>query len=214
MSAHSVSLGRVSAKHRRAEPLPRQDRRQAIVEAVIPLLVEHGSAVTTRQMAEAAGIAEGTIFGVFANKAALIHEAVKAGMDPAPVRTALAGIPPADPIEDQLAEAARILLEHFDRVTVLVGVLRTMPTAPAGPPPGARRFVADSHAAVLAALTDLFGRHQDRLRIAPSRAAAAFQALTFARLQPLIAPEEKLTIEEIVAVLLSGIADPVGQAVT
>jgi len=162
-------------------------------------------------MAEAAGIAEGTIFGVFADKTAVIHEAVKVSMDPAPVRSALAGIHPTEPLELQLSEAARILLEHFDRVTVLVGVLRTMPTPPAGPPPGARRFVAESHAAVLAELTDLFGRHRDRLRIEPSRAAAAFQGLIFARLQPLVTSDEKLTIEEIVAILLSGIADPIAQ---
>ncbi|MDH3260473.1 MAG: TetR/AcrR family transcriptional regulator [Acidimicrobiia bacterium] len=198
----------MQTKQRRAEPLPPDDRRRAIVEAVIPLLVKHGAAVTTRQMAEAAGIAEGTIFGVFANKTALIHEAVKVCMDPAPVRTALAGIPSTDSIETQLAEAARILLDHFGRVTVLVGVLRTMPTPTSGPPAGARRYVAESHATVLAALTDLLTRHQNRLRIEPARAAAAFQGLIFARLQPLVAPNEKLTIEEIVGILLSGIADP------
>ena len=202
----------MSAKQRRADPLPRSDRRQAIVAAVIPLLVEHGSAVTTRQMAEAAGIAEGTIFGVFANKIALIHEAVKASMDPTPVQTALAEIDPDDPLEAQLTEAARILLAHFDRVTVLVGVLRTMPTPTSGPSPEARRFVAESHAAVLAAVTELFERHANRLRINPARAAAAFQGLIFARLQPLVSPKEKLTIEEIVAVLLSGIAQPVKAA--
>jgi len=204
----------VNAKQHRAEPLAREDRRREIVEAVIPLLVEQGSAVTTREMAEAAGIAEGTIFGVFPTKIALIHEAVKVSMDPAPVRRALAEIYPAATLEVQLAEAARILLEHFDRVTVLVGVLRTLPTPATGPPAGARRYVAESHAAVLAALTDLFGRHEDRLRIEPSRAAAAFQGLIFARLQPLVAPEEKLTIEEIVAILLSGVADPVEQVMT
>ena len=44
-----------------------------IVDAVVPLLLEHGGDVTTRQIAEAAGIAEGTIFRVFPDKAALLH---------------------------------------------------------------------------------------------------------------------------------------------
>ena len=39
-----------------------------IVAATLPLLLEHGELVTTRQIAEAAGIAEGTIFRVFADK--------------------------------------------------------------------------------------------------------------------------------------------------
>ena len=60
------------------------NRRRAIVEAITPLLIEHGGGVTTRQMAEAAGIAEGTIFRVFSDKCALIHEAIKSGMDPRP----------------------------------------------------------------------------------------------------------------------------------
>ena len=214
MSAHSISISPVRSKQHRAEPLPREDRRRAIVEAVIPLLVEQGAAVTTRQIAEAAGIAEGTIFGVFTNKTELIHEAAKASMDPTPVRSALGGINSTDSLEAQLTEAARILLDHFDRVTVLVGVIRTMRTSPVGPPPGTRRFVAESHAAVLAALTDLFKRHENRLRIEPARAAAALQALTFARLQPLVAPREKLTIEEIVAILMSGVADPDQQTAT
>jgi AcrR family transcriptional regulator len=41
------------------------DRRRAIVAAVVPLLLEHGDDVSTRQIADAAGIAEGTIFRVF-----------------------------------------------------------------------------------------------------------------------------------------------------
>ena len=111
-------------------------------------------------------------------------------------------------IQRHPAEGARILLDHFGRVTVLVGVLRTMPTATPGPSPEARRFIAKSHAAVLSALTDLLDRHSGRLTIEPARAAAALQGLLFARLQPMMAPAERLTIEEIVAILLNGIADP------
>ncbi|MCU1430433.1 MAG: DNA-binding transcriptional regulator, AcrR family, partial [Actinomycetia bacterium] len=36
-----------------------------IVAATLPLLLEHGDRVTSRQIAEAAGIAEGTIFRAF-----------------------------------------------------------------------------------------------------------------------------------------------------
>lgn len=198
----------MQTRQRRAEPLPREDRRLAIIESILPLLVARGAAATTREMAEAAGIAEGTIFGVFSDKVALIHEAVKFSMDPAPILSALAGIYPAAPLEVQLAEATRILLEHFERITVLVGILRTMPTPGGGPPAGARRYVAESHATVLAAVTELFERHAERLRIEPARAAAAFQGLIFARLQPLLSPEAKLTTEEIVAILLSGVANP------
>ena len=56
-----------------------------IVEATLPLLLEHGEMVTTRQIAEAAGIAEGTIFRVFADKDELIAAVVEHAVDPAPL---------------------------------------------------------------------------------------------------------------------------------
>jgi AcrR family transcriptional regulator len=163
-------------------------------------------------MAEAARVAEGTIFSVFADKTALIHEAVKVSMDPVPIAEALAAISPTVPLEAQLHEAARILLGHFDQISVLVGIIRTLRSSHGGPPPAARQFVAESHARVLAAITDLFARHEGRLRVDPTRAAAVFQGLVLARLQPLLPDEAKLDTEELVAVLLSGIADPIPAA--
>jgi AcrR family transcriptional regulator len=163
-------------------------------------------------MAEAAGVAEGTIFSVFPDKTALIHEAVKVSMDPDPIAGALAAISPTAPLESQLNEAARILLGHFDRISVLVGIIRIMRSSHGGPPPGARKFVAESHARVLSAITDLFARHEDRLRVDPVRAAAVFQGLVHSRLQPLLPDEAKLDTEELVTVLLTGIVDPIPAA--
>ena len=62
----------------RASAMPPDERRAAIVSATVPLLLEHGSAVSTRQIAEAAGIAEGTIFRVFPDKQAVIAASVEA----------------------------------------------------------------------------------------------------------------------------------------
>jgi len=41
-----------------------EDRRQMIVRAVLPLVVEHGAAVTTSQIARAASIGDGFIAGI------------------------------------------------------------------------------------------------------------------------------------------------------
>jgi AcrR family transcriptional regulator len=131
-----------------------EDRRRAIVEAVIPLLIERGAGVTTREMAEAAGIAEGTIFRVFPDKGALIYEALRASFDPGPVQDELAAVYEGAPLAIQLAEAARILLDRIDQVLSLVAVLRTIPhdaipNHPSGPPD----FVVDSNAAINESLT-------------------------------------------------------------
>src|SRR3954465_7061413 len=80
----------------RAAPLSADERRDAIIDVVVPLLLQHGSEVTTRQIAEAAGIAEGTIFRVFPDKAALLMAAAEETMNPPEGRTeleiALAGV--------------------------------------------------------------------------------------------------------------------------
>jgi AcrR family transcriptional regulator len=191
--------------HQRAEPLPPDDRRRAIVEAITPLLLAKGAAVTSREMAEAAGIAEGTIFRVFDDKASVIVEAIRVSMDPGPVTEALARIPAADPLEAQLEEAAEALFAWTDRVATLFGVLRTIEPAKPPRPPQGRRFVVEANAAILAALADLFERHRDRLRVEPSRAALVMRGFVFATAHPMSAPEEKLSPAEIVDILLRGI---------
>ena len=209
MSEYSLTYTGAVSKQRRAEPLAPDKRRRAIVEAVIPLLVERGSSVTTKQMADAAGIAEGTIFRVFPDKAALILEAVKVSVDPEPLQRELVLIHPEAQLHVQLAEAARILLERFQVVVALLGVLRTMPVTPEthhaiGPPP----FVAVANAAINESLTEIFERHRDRLRIEPARAAAAFRGLILASGHPTMSLTERLTTDEIVSVLLTGISEP------
>jgi AcrR family transcriptional regulator len=185
-----------------------QDRRRAILEAVIPLLVARGAALTTREMAEAAGIAEGTIFRVFPDKTALIREAVKMSVDPVPIQEDLSRVYADAPLEAQLAEAARILTERFETTIALVGILTTLPHDHSHHAPSPPKFVAEANAAINESLAVIFERHSDRLRLKPARAATAFRALLLAASHPTLAVTERLTIDEAVAVLLAGITEP------
>ena len=203
----------VTGKHERAEPLPADDRRRAIVEAVIPRLLEKGSAVTTREMAEAAGIAEGTIFRVFPDKASVVHAAIEASMDPVQIQTAIAAIPPTDPLTVQLEAAARILVERSERVGALIGVLRAVGSHVGGPPSGARQYVTDANTAILGALIALFERNRGEIRVSPRQAAIAFRGFVFATAHPLVSPAEKPPMSESVDVLMNGISSAAGDAV-
>src|SRR5262245_51733893 len=109
-----------SGKSRRAAALPPEARREAIIAAALPLLIEQGPAVTTRQIAEAAGIAEGTIFRVFADKDALIAAAVEKALDPAPLDARFDAIDLGLPLEERLVAAVRAIEERATSVWQLV----------------------------------------------------------------------------------------------
>ena len=188
--------------------MPPANRRRAIAEAILPLLVEKGSTLTSREMAEAAGIAEGTIFSVFPDKPAVIVEAVRVTMDPEPVRRAIADIPTTAPLTQQLEAIVVILFERSERVGALIGVLRSMHPDITAKPASARRYIAVSNAAILSALTELLEHQGDALRVEPSRAAAALLGFVFANAHPLMAANEKPDATEIVDIVLNGIAAP------
>src|SRR5450432_3834576 len=94
-----------ATKARRAAALPPDQRRSMIVAATLPLLIEHGDRVTSRQIAEAAGIAEGTIFRAFADKDEVIAAVIESALDTEPLEGALRAIPETLAFEDRLAAA-------------------------------------------------------------------------------------------------------------
>lgn len=189
------------------------ERRQAIVEAVIPLLVRSGASVTTRQIAEAAGVAEGTIFRVFPDKCALMFAAARAAMDPSSVRRALADIDPAMDLHETVREVAAHLLARMEKVLAVMMAVRGIVAVPEGKGGDPQRdgppaFVVDANKALLATLTEVFERHRAELGIAPERAALMLRSLVFGSRHPGMENTRSLTAEEIATVLVSGIRQP------
>lgn len=52
--------------------LSADDRREQILSSIGPVVLEHGVMVTSRQLADAAGVAEGTLFRAFGDKDSLL----------------------------------------------------------------------------------------------------------------------------------------------
>jgi AcrR family transcriptional regulator len=191
----------------RARPLSPENRRTAILDAVVPLLVDRGAAVTTSEMAAAAGIAEGTIFRVFPDKTALLHAAITKTLDPEPIQAALEAVDGDAPLHEQLTEAASVLAARYEKTTALIAMARSMPHH-GKPSAEAHRIAQEAVAAVAKALTELMERHRDRLSVAPDQAAILLRGLVFANAHHLLNVDPSLTPQQLVDVLLNGIAAP------
>ncbi len=167
--------------------------------------MERGASVTTAEIAGAAGIAEGTIFRVFPDKAALVHEAVRSVMDPAQIVGAIEAIPEDLPMRSQLEAAAGLMSFRLGRIASLMGVLRSLPLTSEFSPTEAHRIASNSLGAISDALAALFERHRRHLSLPPARAAMAFQSLVFTNAHPVVAADKRLTIDEVIEVTLSGV---------
>ncbi|MGV9574332.1 TetR/AcrR family transcriptional regulator, partial [Streptomyces nigra] len=102
-----------------------EQRREMIIQTAIPLIAEYGGTVTTAKIARAAGIGEGTIFRVFADKDELIQACVAEALSPDHAIRELDAIDLAQPLPDRLAEAAEALQAHMARMGAVMGSLGT-----------------------------------------------------------------------------------------
>src|SRR5262245_36713587 len=101
---------------RRAPGMSPEQRRDMIVRTALTLIAEHGAAVTTAQIARAAGIGEATIFRAFEDKDALLTACIAEVLDPAHALLELRSIALDQPLADRLLEAADALDAHLGRL--------------------------------------------------------------------------------------------------
>ncbi|MFJ3656753.1 TetR/AcrR family transcriptional regulator [Streptomyces nigra] len=184
-----------------------EQRREMIIQTAIPLIAEYGATVTTAKIARAAGIGEGTIFRVFADKDELIQACVAEALSPDHAIRELDAIDLAQPLPDRLAEAAEALQAHMARMGAVMGSLGHR----GGKHPGAVRGAGrqESTARLRAALADLLEPDRAALRRPPEQIAALFFGLLFT--QPRTDDEPDLTPAELVDVFLHGAVSSEGR---
>jgi AcrR family transcriptional regulator len=179
-------------------------RREMIVAAALPLVAEHGAALTTATVARAAGIGEATIFRVFADKDELLDACIAEVVRPDTALDSIAAIPLDGPLADRLVEAAGALQAYLRRMGDVIGALwaaRPNRSRPA-PDENAVRSRTESANAVTDAVAALFEPDADALRLPPRQLAELFTAQLFTRGRIPMAAD--VTVEQIVDLFLHG----------
>lgn len=161
------------------------ERRAAILDAAAPLLRERGAQVSTRELAEAAGVAEGTLFRVFPDKRSLLRAAVARAMDPAPLLDELARIDLAWPVERRIARVVVLVADRMDGILPLVMALHGLSRGDDAEHSHEDAEAKQSRdALVLGAVADVLAPDVGRLRVSPLQAAGLIRGAVLGQRLP------------------------------
>lgn len=180
----------------RARPLAPEERRTAILDAVIPLLKERGRSVTTRQLAEAAGVAEGTLFRAFGDKESIFAAAIARYVDPEPFRDKLRAIDPDEPTEDKVRQVVTLFVERFQGVIGFMGAMAMEP----GPPPGLETFRRSTWFQVVGRIF-----RPGELGVSNETLAYFIRLIAFGNAIPTFTEVHPFTTDELVDLVLRGV---------
>jgi AcrR family transcriptional regulator len=190
-------------RRRRVPALAPDERRAALIRATIPLLHEHGVEVSTRQIAEAAGVAEGTIFGVFESKNSLVVCSVIKALDPQPTLDRLAAIDRSAPLRERLAAAAELIHDRFAENAALMTAARKLIITGQDPDAGAR--IARNREQLQAALAEVIEPDAPLLRRSPGQVATMLLLFCGANTYGPFGDPESFRGAELVSLLLDGL---------
>jgi AcrR family transcriptional regulator len=172
-----------------------EDRQAMIIDAVIPLLLEHGRSLTSKQIAEAAGIAEGTIFRAFGDKETLVRAAIEKYLDPEPLRESLRSIDPVLPLQHKVRAIIYLLRERFESVMRIMSVI-----GPERPPVKQER---QEFAKIIARILE---PEAEQLNWPPDRIAYILRLISFASAFPALNEGIEFGVDELADIALIGVA--------
>jgi AcrR family transcriptional regulator len=187
-----------------------EERQEAIAVATTPLLAEHGTHVTTGQIAKAAGVAEGTIFRVFKDKQELLDFCVLRAFRTQELVKQITAIEANGPLTERLVAVMTMVDEMAARVGALMHALgatgyrhdnsKFEKADTKSTPPQVAEFER-----VSVAISKLLMVGPDELRLPADRAAGYLLGLTFvSRMQAGRTNKTESSVEEIIDLFING----------
>jgi AcrR family transcriptional regulator len=194
----------MNAPRKRVQALSPDDRRAALIQATIPLLVEHGPSVTTRQIADAAGVAEGTIFGVFPDKASLIRAAIIEVFRPEPVVSVVDSLHFIESLRDRMETIAELLMAGVATRRPLIMAIRSFAGERDRVDPDFMTEMDRGRREIVDAITRAIEPDRALLRRSPAEVAQQLLFSIFATAGP-FTRDQPMDAKELVSLLLDGL---------
>ncbi|WP_157598572.1 TetR/AcrR family transcriptional regulator [Phycicoccus sp. Root101] len=187
----------------RAPAMAPDERRAAIIASTVPLLRDKGRTVSTKEIAKAAGVAEGTIFRVFESKDELVDACVHDAFQTESLVLRLLEIDDALPLRERLAAAVATMQDYLRGIFSLMTVLQAggKPMRPPHKGQDPRRERANT--AVDDAFVALIGADTDQLRLPARELVNYLRMLTLSSVHPML-HHQGSSPQELVDVILEG----------
>ncbi len=176
-----------------------------------PLLAARGAAATSRDLADVAGVAEGTLFRAFGSKGNLIHAVLENYLDAEVLRTRFSGTDDDASLDVVVSSIMRIL---SDRVTGLFVIASAIDPGGTGDHrKRGRPHPSNKHGEDLARMDQLIADQLEpyaaQLSISPAKAAEFIRGVAFTAAFPRarsVVGITQLSVEELTALALHGVA--------
>ncbi|MEP6855298.1 MAG: TetR/AcrR family transcriptional regulator [Pedococcus sp.] len=187
----------------RAPAMAPDDRRAAIIASTVPLLREKGRAASTKEIAKAAGVAEGTIFRVFESKDELVSACVHDAFQTEVLLAQLLEVDRDLPLRERLAAAVSTMQDYLLGIFSLMAVLQATGQQMHRPHQGEDARREQANAAIDAAFADLIGDDAGRLRLPALEVVNYLRMLTLSSVHPML-NHQGSSAQELVDVILEG----------
>ena len=208
----------------RAKALPPRERRAAIVSATLELVDRIGAVPSTKEIADAAGVAEGTVFRAFESKERLLEAVVAEVFCPAPMAAEIDNIDAALPLRERLVALVTVMQHRFTEIFHVMEALKLTSPPPdtfaqhGGCSPTLGHLAPDEQDPAAPQTDWTASRHRllafiepdaDQLSCSVEDLAHYLRLLTFSGSHVHIADGRTLKPAEIVDLVLDGVRRPV-----